>query len=160
MSAGSQIWEQPTLAQVHLQPSSVCDTQHRLLWHIPTQAFCSITEICITERKRARSSGKYYITLLLKCCPYLGTLLLQSLPLKGNKAEGRRMRTVWRPPFAPSQAHMKLSEIHIRWGTDKDQECTCTFWLSAVASVTSFQLGKRKAPLGTCCLFKGNFLEL
>lgn len=116
MSAGSQIWEQPTLAQVHLQPSSVCDTQHRLLWHIPTQAFCSITEICITERKRARSSGKYYITLLLKCCPYLGTLLLQSLPLKGNKAEGRRMRTVWRPPFAPVRLTWSTHQMRNRQG--------------------------------------------
>lgn len=57
-------------------------------------------------------SGKYYITLMPNCCPYLGTLQSKLQSLKGNKGEGRRTGTVWVQTLTlcPSQAQVKLSE--------------------------------------------------
>lgn len=64
------------------------------LTHSHTGLLLNSRGIYITERKRARGSGKYYITLLPKCYPYLGTLQPKLQSLKGNEGKWRRTTTV------------------------------------------------------------------
>lgn len=78
----------------HLQSSSICDTVRLMFGHSPTQAFCSVTAIYISERKAVKAGGKCCITLayMLPFFGGQGPRRLELLSLNGNKWEGNRVR--------------------------------------------------------------------
>lgn len=107
------------------------------LTHSHTGILLNDRGICITERTKAGGSGKYYISLLRKRCPYLETHQLKLRSLKGNNGNWRRRGDSVRPdthftsPPGSSSGHKSHHIINLLlvWHVLLAWECfkrTCT----------------------------------